>query len=334
MAFYDSIFSEELGWVFTLLVFLCLVFISLTFMLLLFILYLRIFKNRHSLRKQKQEEVLVNFINEYLFNEDFDKEKEIHDFKENYVRTSLQKKIAIKLILLYNDNFKGESSVAIRELFSKLELHDFVTHDLEKGRWFKKAKALYVMSQLGMPISEVTLNKLLNSPRPEVREQALLYFIKLSKDNPLDFFDNIIVPLTLWLQIFIENALKYTYQGPVPDFSRWLNHPLNTVVEFCIKQIAEYNQYENIPALLPFLDHPAESVKKQALRTLIKLGYEETADLVIPAFGLQSRVIKKEILRMFLQFGIRDKLHLLEDHINESEPDVKIDYLTVKKALQ
>ena len=333
MDLFGSIFSEELGWVFTLLVFLCFIFICLTIMLLMFILYLRVYKNRHSEKKQQQEDLLVGFINSYLFDDDFDKDKEISDFKEQHVRTSLQKKLAIKQILIYNDNFKGESSVAIRQLFSGLELYALVTKDLEKGRWFKKARSIYVMSQLGVPISGVKMNKLLNSSRPEVREQALLHYIKLSKDKPLEFLDKIEFPLTLWLQIFIENALKYTYQGPIPDFSQWLGHPLSSVTEFCIKQIAEYNQYENIPLLLPFLDHPVESIRKQTIRTLVKLEYEEAIDLLVPAFAMQSRVIKKEILKMFYQFGAVDKLHLLEPQIPESEPDVKIDYLTVKKAL-
>ena len=333
MDLYNSIFSEELGWVFTLLVFLCLIFTCLTIMLLFFILYLRVYKNRHSDRKQLQENELVNFINSYLFDDDFDKDKEITAFKAQHVRTSLQKKLAIKQILVYNDNFKGESSVAIRQLFSQLELYDMVIDDLETGRWHKKARSIYVMSQLGIPIGNVRMNKLLNNTRPEIREQALLHFIKLSEDKPLEFLDKVDVPLTLWLQIFIENALKYTYQGPVPDFSQWLGHPLSSITEFCIKQIAEYNQYENIPLLLPFLYHPVESVKKQTIRTLVKLEHEEAIDLLIPEFGTQTRVIKKEILKMFHQFGATDKLHLLEPLITESEPDVKIDYLTVKKAL-
>lgn len=335
MQVYSQFFSNGgQGWVLKLLITLSALFTLFSVIMLGMLLYLRFYKNFRSRKKKKQENLLIEFINSYLFDENFDRHSEAVHFKQEHLNTSLEKKIALKNILIYNENFKGESSLAIKQLFAELGLENTVMANLKNGRWYEKARAIYILSQVAIHIEKTQLNILLNHRRHEVREQALLHYIKLSDDNPLDFLDNIERPLTLWLQIFIENALKYTYKGPIPDFSRWLDHPLTSVGEFAIKMIAEYNQFENLLKLEPFLYHYDESLKKETIRSFVKMGYDEAISLVIPIFANQSPTVKKEILKMVRHLGTYNQLIQFASQINENEPDVKISYLIIEKALR
>ena len=134
---------------------------------------------------------------------------------------------------------------------------------------------------------------LLNDSKIEIRLQTVLYFIKLSEKDPLDFLYKLQEPLTIWQQIHIAAALK-NYEGEIPDFSQWLTHEQESVVVFSIKMIAEYGQFENIPKVVPFLNSSNDEFKSEAMTCLCKLGHEDTVDLSIANFPTSSVVIKKD----------------------------------------
>ncbi len=262
---------DSLSWIMKLNIVFAVFFLSLAIILFISIIWIRIFKIYRNKKKSKQQTLLIDFLNSYLFDEDFNKELEIKDFKENHLMTSLEIKVTIKEILHFHENLKGESARDLETLFIKLGLVEFTLLDLEDGRWFTTARAINALSELRIEVPNHRIEAYLNESRNEVRQQSQLYFLKLAKEQPLKFLDKTVRPLTTWQQIYIENALKNFYKGPAPDFSQWLYHDLTSVVEFSIRMIARYNQFENIPKLIPFLKSKNDTLKCEAITSLTKL---------------------------------------------------------------
>ncbi|MDN3593696.1 HEAT repeat domain-containing protein [Zunongwangia endophytica] len=302
------------------------IFLIFTIIFVGFILLLRLYKNFRVSKKKAQQLLLQDILNSYLFDEEFNHRIELDHFEQKYLSSSLEIKVAIKEILLFHSNIKGESAEQLRELFIKWKLDKFCIKQLSRGAWYTKSRAIYSLSEMLIDIELQTIKPLLNHKKDEVRQQAQLYFIKLAEKEPLLFMDHLKKPLTIWEEIYIEDALRNEYHGEIPDFSKWLNSGLDSVVEFAIRMIAKFNQFENIPALLPLLDHDAESVRKEAIRCFYTLEYIEVVDLLLEKFKDESHSVKKTILEAIKRLGNYDNLLQVADKIGDSEWELKIIY--------
>ncbi|MEH6680288.1 MAG: HEAT repeat domain-containing protein [Sediminicola sp.] len=305
-------------------------FLILAFMLLCVVFYLRIYKNMRNSRKEKLEILLLDFINNYLFNDEFDKSKEIMEFGARHLKTGFDRKIALKQLLIFHENLKGESSALIKELFFGLGLYNFLISDLTKAAWYNKARALFVFCHMDVKIPEELVEPLINSNRNEVRQQAILYLLNQPADNPLGFLDKVDRGLTLWQQIYMEDSLK-NYPGDMPDFSKWLDHKIASVVIFCLKMIADHNQFENTPAMLKLIDHPDPGVRQQAIISLRKMEVQEMLPILIHNFPRESTALKQEILKTIREIGSEKELQLVAPSINSKDRALKIDYLRIAR---
>lgn len=321
---------DSLSWIMKLNIVFAVFFLSLAIILFISIIWIRIFKIYRNKKKSKQQTLLIDFLNSYLFDEDFNKELEIKDFKENHLMTSLEIKVTIKEILHFHENLKGESARDLETLFIKLGLVEFTLLDLEDGRWFTTARAINALSELRIEVPNHRIEAYLNESRNEVRQQSQLYFLKLAKEQPLKFLDKTVRPLTTWQQIYIENALKNFYKGPAPDFSQWLYHDLTSVVEFSIRMIARYNQFENIPKLIPFLKSKNDTLKCEAITSLTKLEDNGLLELIIPNFKDNSRIIKLEILNSVEQLGNYEDLKKIGDQLATTDWELRIKYHNIE----
>ncbi len=307
------------------------VFVVLTILLLSLILYLRVHKNSQNRRRKKLNLFIIDFINNYLFNEDFDKEKETRNFKNRHLRTSLDKQIAIDQILVFAENLKGESSASLKEVFYGFGLKEFLLTKLTSKAWYKQAKALNVAYQLNLEIPMTLVDSLFNTNYKELRQQAFLYYLHMSTENPLGFLDKVEIPLTLWEQIYIENGLK-SYDGETPDFSKWLHHDISSVVIFCMKMIADYNQFEHIPILLKFLHHENPELRQQAIISLRKMEEPELLPILIHNFNEETLLIKHEILKTIGKIGSEKHLKSIRKFMVTEEPSLEVEFKKV--ALQ
>jgi len=323
---------DSLPWIMKLNILFVIFFLSLAVIFFISIIWIRIFKIYRNEKKNKQQTLLIEFLNSYLFDEDFDKELEIRNFKENHLKTKLEIKVTIKEILHFHENLKGESARDLETLFNKLDLVEFTLLDLDDGRWFTTARAINALSELSIEVPNDKIETYLNESRNEVRQQSQLYFLKLAKEQPLKFLDKTVRPLTTWQQIYIENALKNFYKGPAPDFSQWLYHDLTSVVEFSIRMIARYNQFENIPKLIPFLKSENDTLKCEAITSLTNLEDIGLLELIIPNFINNSRTIKLKILDAVEQIGDYEDLKRVGEQIKPTEWELRIKYHNIEQG--
>lgn len=291
-----------------------LLFILVTIFFVTSILYLRYQKIIKEKRTRKLNDSLSEFINIYLFDDSL-KPTDIKDFQTKMLKTSLDQKIAIKALLIFEENFKGDTNSMIRELFFAWELDVLTERDLKSGIWYKVARAIYVSSEIGLTDFEKLIETYLNSEREEVRQQAILYFITISKENPLNFLDKIQTPITLWEQIYIEECLKTKYSGPVPDFSNWLQHPMVSVRQFTMKMISEYNQFQHIEALVPFLYSKNKVLRNTAIENLAQMEYYDLLAYSKKTFDSQPPKTKKIILKVLKRIGSTEDFLDFENRI-------------------
>lgn len=336
---YINIFNEssiwaEMPWIMKTNILLSLFFTSSALCFFIAIVWIRIYKNIRNEKKKKQEMLLINFLNSILFDEDFDKEIEITKFKKEHLNSSLEIKVTIKEILHFHENLKGESARELEILFTKLGLVDFILLDLNKKSWYYIARAINALSEMSIEVPDHKIEPYLNEPRNELRQQSQLYFLKMANENPLQFLDKTVRPLTTWQQIYIENSLKNFYKGTPPDFSQWLDHELSSVVEFSIRMIARYNQFENIQKLIPFIKHKDDIIKKEAINSLVSLEYVEVLELIIPDFRKNSRIIKLEILKAIEKLGGQEELQRIGDQIKTTDWESRIKYLNIEQGFQ
>lgn len=309
---------------------LAILFSILAIILLCTVLLLRIRKNKKEIRKEKLKLLIIDFINNFLFDEDFDKANGLKKFKNDHLKTTYDNHIAITQLLMYNNNLKGESSLLIKELFDGLDLYKFIIKDLKGRGWHKKARAIHVSSQLNIIVPEDMVLSQLNAKREETRHQTIMYLINASKNNPLAFLDKIDRPLTLWQQIGMETELR-TYEGEMPDFSKWLDHKQPSVIIFCIKMIVDHNQFENILPLQKLVDHPNADIRCQAIISLRKMEIEEAIPLLIENFPKESFKIKIEIFKTIKSMGDENHLQALAPHIRVHDRALKIQYLKIAR---
>lgn len=284
--------------------------------------------------KRSYQDNIDIFLNNCLFDENFDLKKESQCFKAGNLTSELEKKIAVREILIYNENLKGESSSTLKNIFHALELDIYVLALIKKGKWYDKARGIYVLSELQVIHSD-TVAPFVGDKNETVRAQAIYYFIKTAKNHPLAFFRNLKKELTLWELIQIEDSIKHDYKGPAPDFSIWLNHTLSTVLIFSIRMIQQFNQFEHIPAIVPFLVHPDEKVRKEAVNSLRKLQYEKLLEAVVPKFSKETRMVKKEIIKAIESLGDLQMLNELKPTMAlNTEWQTELMFLSAEKRMQ
>ena len=307
---------------------LSIIFLVLTLLFIGLVISLRIHKNMRDSHRAIFEAKLIDFINQFLFDEELNKSRALADFKYQHLKTPFESKITIKQLLVYDENLKGESSESIKELFFGLGLYKFLLKDLKKKAWFKQSRALYAFSKLGLKVPEELVTPLINSKRNELRQQAMLYFLNTLKENPLGFLNDLETELTLWQQVFIENSLIH-FDVEVPDFSQWFTHKQDSVVVFCIKMVVSFNQFQNIPLLVDALDHQSERVRAQAINSLKIMEVSEALQLMVANFPKETPANKQAIIYAIAKIGSANDLRTLVSYISTEEENLQIDYYKV-----
>ncbi|TRZ44338.1 HEAT repeat domain-containing protein [Robertkochia solimangrovi] len=314
------------------LLFACIFFVA-SLLFTIAIILLRLFKNRRENAKKIYQDQIGDFINECLFNEEFDIEAEAERFRAEWLKTNLRRKIAIRQILIFNENLKGESEKQVKRLFYLLRLDQFVFEILKKSAWHQQSRALYVMSELKV-LKPALVAPFLHSKIHGVREQAIYYFLKTSDSDPLRFFENLTVELTLWEQLYIQDSLQNVYQGKIPDFSQWLEHPLLSVRLFAIRMIREFSQFENIATLIPMLNHRDPLVRKETIKTLCRLNFEKLPSILLAQFQKEEENVKLEIINAIRSLGTLAMLQDLRSNIKEDENRIALKLLKAEKKLK
>lgn len=289
-------------------------FFSLCLFLSVSIFWLRIGKILTTKRTNRFKNDFINWVNYFLF-EDHKVEPDTQTIK-NQLNSTWKKTAAINVLMDFKEYLKGESSSQVKELFYALELDKLVDQKFKRKKWYEVSKAIHICSALELVNFQSKIQKCLNSDKAEVRQQAILFFINISTNDPLDFLKSIKKPLTLWEQIYIEEYLRTNYHGAAPNFLEFLHSPLESVQAFAIKMIGVHDQFENVQKILPFLYGSSQNLKSVAVKALAHLDPPQLINFCNLYFDKESPEIQALCLHLLAQNGNHEEVLKLGDRLN------------------
>ncbi|WP_224483971.1 hypothetical protein [Robertkochia aurantiaca] len=286
-------------------------FLILVVSLILRIIILRHLKRRRAVRRMKLQDKGLKLIHIFLFEETSLDAEIVQEFQRKHLRTDWRKKTFTDQVIEFLENFRGESTGKLKELFCALKLDQYVFGILKEGKWYEQAVAIHYCSELSLKADDL-IKKLLNHKYYRVREQAYYYFVKTAESNPLAFIEHLDHELTMWEMINLEDCLRYYYTGSEPDFSIGLSHPLISVRIFAIRLIGVFNQFEHSLKILPFLQAEKDRVRTETIKALSRLQYAELHTHLLRNFPGESPRVQDHILNVILDKGSYTEIKALE----------------------
>ncbi len=240
-----------------------------------------------------------------LLNENLDKDMPIESFEfdKAALDNKIYKKPEVRQILIdtlirYRKNFRGEVGELLRKLYIDMVLQEDSYKKLKSMAWETKIKALVELTQMDIPIADVTLLPLTNSRNPTLRAAARNAYIQLSKNEPFKFFDIATEPILPWDQLEMFKIITTSKDIAIPNFARWVSYSTNkSIVSFCLKLIAHYDQQNAIPTVVGLLETKDHYFRSNAINCLGKLTAESAEPRLVSMYNSQPIICQIEILK-------------------------------------
>jgi hypothetical protein len=261
-----------------------------------------IYQKRVSYLSPKIEELITEQV---LLNENLDKDLPIESFEfdKNAINNKIYKKEEVRQVLIdtlirYRKNFRGEVGDLLRKLYLDMNLQEDSYRKMKSIKWEQKIKGLVELTQMDIPIADVTLLPLTNSGNPTLRAASRNAYIQLSKNEPFKFFDIATEPILPWDQLEMFKIITTSKDIAIPNFARWVSYSTNkSVVSFCLKLIAHYDQQSAIPAITGLLETRDHYFRANAINCLGKLSAEMVEARLVSIYNSQPQNCQIEIIK-------------------------------------
>jgi hypothetical protein len=242
-------------------------------------------------------------------------------YKKPWVR-----QVVIDIIIQYRKNFRGEVGELLRKLYIDMNLQKDSFDKMKTMRWDRKIKAVMELTQMDIPISDVTILPLTNSGNPSLRAAARNAYIQLSKNDPFKFFDIATEPLLPWDQLDMFKIITTTKDIAIPNFSRWVSYSSNkSIVSFCLKLIAHYDQQSAIPSVMELLNNKDHYFRADAINCLGKLSAEVAEEKMVRIYNSQPINCQIEILKALGRIASGKYLEFLkQEFLYSSNFDIRM----------
>ncbi len=241
-------------------------------------------------------------------------------------RKPFVRQMMIDTLIQYRKNFRGEVGELLRKLYIDMGLDKDSFAKMKTLRWERKIKAVVELTQMDIPISDVTILPLTNSGNPALRAAARNAYIQLSKNEPFKFFDIATEPLLPWDQLEMFKIITTTKDIAIPNFSRWVSYSTNkSIVSFCLKLIAHYDQQSAIPAVMELLSNKDHYFRADAINCLGKLSAEVAEDKLVKIYNNQPLNCQIEILKALGRIASGKHLEFLKsEFLYSSNFDIRM----------
>ncbi len=282
----------------------CLIILSI-----ILIIIHRYIKYRIERREKKLTPKIDQMIYEYIYMDSLseherkygDKE-EIVDNLSSLIRRRRNKQLFIDRLIGLKRTIGGDVNEEIKELIFDLNLEKFLLRKIRNFRRHRKVKGLSELAALDMPVADVHIIPLTHSRSRPVRVMARNAYVKLSKNNPFNFFDSNKEELLVWEQIELFNIITTSEHLAIPNFSSWISHSKNkSIIKFCLELVAFYDQLESLPSVMKLLDHEDTEIRIAAIKCLGKMKVKEAEPKLVDIYIEQPRESQLEILESIAQ---------------------------------
>ena len=235
----------------------------------------------------------------------------IPDSIKSRFQNEIQREVFVEELLSLHSNLIGESADILVDLFLLADLKKYSMQKIHDKRWYIQAKGFRELSQMKISEGAELIKPYLNSKNVILRVEAQMAYIQLHPDDPLDFFDDEDLKLTLWSQLNSLVALKKV--GKIPDMKRWIMSANKGVALNAIKLTGLYKQYENSELVWERIIETDEDIRKEVIITLGKMAVPFSVPELRELYEIENLTNRTEIINSLTSIFDFSNLDFFED---------------------
>ncbi|MCC9167524.1 HEAT repeat domain-containing protein [Pontibacter harenae] len=298
-------------------------FLSVAFGLFLVILLSRLkdgWKYRRSRWMGKKSQQLITA---YMFDDEWPRERTIR-FRVKKLNNGFNRQVFLESLISLSQNLIGESAERLSVLYEELGLHQHSKYKLYSNSWDVIAKGICELAEMGMQQDLDLIRSFINHSHPILRSEAQVALIRLEKDAPFAFLNQLSEPLLGWQQMQLARAAHKAHLENLPAFEQWLSNEEETIVVFCLRMIVQYAQHNAVPKLLELLDHPSAELRREVLVAIRQLEAFEATEKLLEIYSHETPENKMEILKTLPAITLEDNFAFYERVLLESDRNLQL----------
>lgn len=244
------------------------------------------------------------------------------------LRTRYSKEAFVNTLNMFNINFKGDLKIKTHELYSALNLKDFMRTNLSSWRSKKVIWAIKMMSSFNDTHSISLLKQKLGTGNDYIRFEAIIGLIKLNEvDFVLDYLCNSSMPVNEYISNKIVSAVKLQSYA-TKDYGFLLDSKNEGVLILGLNLVNEFTQEKHLERVKQLLVHPNVKVSYAATRTLMTLDYIGFEKHIVEAIRDAPERNKLELLNAIKPYFTEDSLLWAKELlVTERNRDIRITIL-------
>lgn len=248
----------------------------------------------------------------------------VNKFKELDLRRKSVRLILIQSIRHFRAQFSGQTNVALRELYIKLNLQADALANLHSTRPHSIIMAIKELMEMNIFEPEIGTDSFLKHKNRYIREITRKYIIVMDEEGVSKVFTSIVEPLSGIEQLELFHVITEKGTSKICDFSNWVNNDFpSSLVSLCLKLIVHFQQYNSTPIILQLLATEDRTLKREAINALGKLLQVQSESDLVAMYDDEPEEEKIEIIKALGRIGSGNKLSFLK-YVFDNEPAIQL----------
>ena len=244
---------------------------------------------------------------------------------KNLLQGDAARRILSRELVNIKKSLSGLSGRNLEKVYSQLNLQQISLKRIANKHWHIKVKGIQDLAIMAQQGNSNMLFELTNDKDPMVRMEAQTAMVRLQGYKGLQFFDNLIFPLSEWHQL---NLLYLLGSQPITaenGIFNWLHADNPTVVQFSLKLIAEQHAIEFHEDVVKCLNHESDVVRKAAVICLGQMPSNEAATEMHKLYAREKdKNVKLCIIKELMRTGSDQDFPFLQILQHDGDVDIKL----------
>ncbi|RPE05377.1 HEAT repeat domain-containing protein [Chitinophaga lutea] len=283
-------------------------------------IYLRV-KKRRFLQEKKIQDFFDHWLSQALL-DDFSGgvELQVPEELKDLPRNKIGRQYAINQLINTKKNLIGVAARNVIYLYEHLGLQSASMAKFNSAVWHRKAKGIYELYMMEQQSAEQQIQKYTNSSNEYVRLEAQTAVLAFGGFKGLRFLNTLTHPMNNWQQVKLLDQLLALDPGHFEELPKWLQSPVDSVVEFSLKLAEIYQQMQVKAEATACLEHPSPKVREQAIKTLTRIGDEESAATLAQMYPTAGDHLQKAILDALEHIATDNERGFLQREYEQGDP--------------
>lgn len=245
--------------------------------------------------------------------------------------TNYHKEFFTECLLKISDENKKGSLYTNKNNYSLLIdyfiLQPFWENKVRYGSIGKRQKALRILSDLNIKISNSMISSLSNNKNQYIRKRARYHHMYNSEHAPFKFLEeDFDATFNEWDKIEVHKMLSQRIEKGLPFINQWLANSKNPEFQaFLIDEISIFQLKNSGPFLIDLIESSTLKVKKKAILALGEIEYKDAEPTLISMYSSQPSTIQQTIIKTIQKFRTGEALDFLQEaYQNTTDKEMEI----------